>query len=129
MKLKEKLDRIFSTFIRLRDADNNGVIKCISCGTHHFWSRIHNGHYVNRSFMSTRFNEKNCNAQCVHCNTFKEGNPAGYTLGLLAKYGPNIIEHLHLLQNQTSKYSDFDYKVMIQDYSKKVKELKKEKGL
>lgn len=29
--LKAKLDKIFSEYIRLRDADNNGMVRCISC--------------------------------------------------------------------------------------------------
>lgn len=37
MNYKDKLDRIFSEYIRLRDADNNGYIRCISCGKIVFW--------------------------------------------------------------------------------------------
>ena len=31
-KLKKKLDKIFSEYIRLRDCDYKGNCKCISCG-------------------------------------------------------------------------------------------------
>ena len=31
MNYKDKLDRIFSQYIRLRDADQNGYIRCKDC--------------------------------------------------------------------------------------------------
>ena len=129
MDYKTKLDTIFSKFIRMRDADSSGIVKCISCNKFFHWKKVDNGHFVNRKHMSTRFSEKNCNAQCISCNRFDEGNNIGYAKGLIQKYGPGIIDELEVLKYQTSKFSEFDYKVMIQDYSKKVKEFQKSKGL
>ncbi|MBD9179512.1 MAG: recombinase [Odoribacter splanchnicus] len=127
--LKSKLDRIFSQFIRLRDADNNGYVRCISCGKVRYWKDVDCGHFVNRSHMSLRFNEKNCNAQCQGCNRFDEGNNIGYTKGIIKKYGIGVIDELEVLKYQTTSFSEFDYQVMIKYYQDKVKQLKKEKGL
>lgn len=129
MDYKAKLDTVFSRFIRFRDADSNGIVRCISCFKFFHWKKTDNGHFVNRKHMSTRFSEKNCNAQCISCNRFDEGNNIGYAKGLIKKYGQGIIDELEVLKYQTSKFSEFDYKVMIQDYSKKVKEFQKEKCL
>lgn len=65
----DALDRAFSKFIRLRDSDDNGLCRCISCGKLHMWDDIDCGHFVNRRHMGTRFDEKNCNAQCRSCLT------------------------------------------------------------
>lgn len=127
--LKAKLDRVFSIYIRLRDSDNNGYVRCISCGKIVHWKDIHCGHFVNRGHMSTRFNEKNCNGQCLGCNSFDEGNNIGYTRGLIKKYGPGIIDELEILKHQESHLSEFEYKVLIDHYSKKVKELHENKGI
>jgi hypothetical protein len=83
MNYKDKLDRIFSQYIRLRDADQNGYIRCISCGKIVLWKEADNGHFINRKHMSLRFSETNCNAQCRSCNRFDEGNMTGYNLGMI----------------------------------------------
>lgn len=85
--LKNKLDTVFSRFIRLRDARKDGTFQCISCGRILPLDQADCGHYINRQHMSTRFSEKNCNAQCRSCNRFDEGNMQGYRRGLILKYG------------------------------------------
>lgn len=126
---KAKLDKIFSNFIRLRDATTQGYVVCISCGKIIAWKQSDCGHFVNRSHMATRFNEKNCNAQCRSCNRFDEGNNIGYTRGLIKKYSKGVIDELYVLKHQVSKLSEFDYKCLISIYTKKVKELHENKGI
>jgi hypothetical protein len=123
-----KLDRVFSEFIRLRDASANGYVRCISCGKIGHWKDVDCGHYVNRKHLSTRWHEKNCNAQCRACNRFDEGNMLGYTKGLVKKYGPSVLDELDMLKHQTSKLSDFEGKLLIKHYQDKLKELKKQKA-
>lgn len=125
---KNKLDKVFSVFIRLRDANANGYVRCISCGKIQHWKDVDNGHYVNRKHLSTRWHEKNCNAQCRECNRFDEGNPLGYSRGLEKKYGPSVMVELDILKHQISKLSEFEGKLLIKYYSEKVKELKNLKG-
>ena len=127
--LKAKLDRIFSEYIRLRDADNNGMVRCISCRNIEHWKNVDCGHFVNRSHTSTRFNEKNCNAQCRRCNRFDEGNNIGYMKGLIKKYGASVLEELEVLKYQESHLSEFEYKVLIEHYTKEVKRLHEDKGI
>lgn len=79
--------------------------------------------------MSTRFDEKNCNAQCVKCNMLDAGNDVGYTKGLIIKYGPAIVGELHEQGNQLAKFSDSDLKDKIQYYQKQVNSLKEQKQL
>lgn len=127
--LRNKLDTVFSEFIRLRDSREDGTFICISCGRLLPYEQADCGHYINRKHMSTRFSEKNCNAQCRSCNRFDEGNIQGYRRGLIAKYGEPIVLILELSKNQINKLSEFEYKAMIDHYRKEVKRLKKEKGI
>lgn len=127
--LVKKLDTIFSLFIRLRDSDSGGYCRCISCGSVHFWKDMHNGHFVNRGHMSTRFDEKNCNAQCMKCNMFDEGNNIGYIKGLIRKYGIRVIEELELKKHSLCSLSTFEYEILIKHYSDEVKKLRAEKNL
>lgn len=127
--LKNKLDDVFSEFIRLRDSRDDGTFVCISCGRLLPYDQADCGHYINRKHMSTRFSEKNCNAQCRSCNRFDEGNIQGYRRGLIVKYGEPVVLMLEASKNQINKLSEFEYKAMIDHYRKEVKRLKKEKGI
>lgn len=127
--LKTRLDTVFAMFIRLRDAMPNGMFRCISCGRLLPFDQSDCGHYINRQHMATRFNEKNCNAQCRKCNRFDEGNIQGYRRGLIAKYGEPTVLMLEAMKNQINKISDFEYRAMIDYYRKEVKRLKKEKQI
>lgn len=123
-KLIEKLDNVFSMFIRLRDSNANGTFRCISCGRILPFEQADCGHYINRKHMSLRFSEKNCNAQCRSCNRFDEGNIQGYRRGLIAKYGESTVILLEAMKNETNKLSEFDLKAMIDHYRKNVEVLK-----
>lgn len=127
--LKRKLDEIFSTYIRLRDSDNNGLCRCISCGKIHNWKEVDCGHYVNRSHTGTRYSERNCNAQCRSCNRFDEGNNIGYTKGLIAKYGMGVLSELEVKKHTQTCLTSFDYETMIEYYKKEVIKLKDKKNL
>jgi len=129
INLKAKLDKIFSEFIRLRDSNHEGYVQCVSCGNVHYWREVDCGHYINRKHMNTRYNEKNCNGQCRSCNRFDEGNASGYTLGLISKYGKDIIDILIMAKNLTQKHSYSELEILIDYYKKEVKELKSKKSL
>lgn len=123
----DALDRAFSEYIRLRDSDENGLCRCISCGKIHAWNDIDCGHFVNRRHMSTRFDEINGNAQCRSCNYYDEGNPVGYAKGLIEKYGAGIIDELLLKKKLCRKWSQFEIDELAKYYRKKCKELLKSK--
>jgi len=113
--LIKSLDRIFSQYIRQRDSDN-GYGKCISCGKVVHWKKAHAGHYINRKHLSVRFNECNVNLQCVSCNTFDEGNPVGYAIGLIKKYGDNILNELMAAKSRKVKWTQTELKEFIKYY-------------
>lgn len=121
--LIRKLDEVFSRYIRLRDADEHGYIRCISCGKIHHFSEMDCGHFINRSHMATRYDEQNCNGQCRSCNRFDEGNNIGYTRGLIAKYGPQVIDLLYIKKNTIKKWDCFELETLIAHYQKEVKKL------
>lgn len=117
MKLKEKADAAHSIHIRQQDCpDGHGY--CISCGTPITFNTCDCGHFIPRAHMATRFYERNCAAQCVPCNRYKDGNLAGFTLGLVERYGDGIIEELNALKRTTVKLSKSDYKEIMKKYGR-----------
>lgn len=120
--LVKALDKVFSQFIRLRDTPG-GVGRCISCQKVITYSDSDCGHYINRKHMTTRYDEKNCNAQCRSCNRFDEGNMQGYRRGLIQKIGEKETDLLEVKKHGTSTMGTFELEILILDYKKKVKEL------
>jgi len=127
-QLIKKLDSIFSKFIRLRDASNDGICRCITCGTLHRWEQMDAGHYVKRQYMATRFNEFNCHAQCRKCNWLEQGADAKYREFIIRKFGQGIHDQLLILRHTTKKWSRFELEFLIKDYTEKVKIMLKEKS-
>ena len=89
-KLKKELDKWFSLFIRLRNATDEGLCQCFTCGKvgHYKTGGMQNGHFQSRRFMATRYSEDgNCEVQCSGCNIFRFGEQYKFALALDAKYG------------------------------------------
>lgn len=130
-KLIARLDRVFSEYIRIRDSfktQSGFYFKCISCGKIKPYEDADCGHYVNRGHMGTRFSEDNCHAQCRNCNRFDEGNIYNYRRSLVDKIGESRVLLLESRKHDVCKLSEFELKVMIEDYKKKLKALKEERG-
>ena len=90
---------------------------------------MQNGHFQSRSFLATRFNEENCQPQCVGCNMFKQGEQFKFAMNLEAKYGEGTAEYLEGLARTTVKISRIDYEEKISYYKSAVENLKKKKGI
>lgn len=124
----KKLDEVFSEFIRLRDASESGLVKCISCPAVVNWKYVDNGHFVKRDNMATRYHLKNNNGQCKVCNQGMDGNIEGYELGLIKKWGSMVIDELNEARKLTLKISESEAQEMLKKYRKLVIELKKQKA-
>ena len=131
-KLKKELDKWFSLFIRLRDATDEGLVQCFTCGKvgHYKSGGMQNGHFQSRRFMATRFSEDgNCEVQCVACNMFRGGEQYKFAINLDAKYGEGKAEELEFLSRTIMKVSRIDYEEKISYYKDLVEKLRKEKGI
>ena len=128
-KLKKELDKWFSLFIRLRESEE-GLVQCFTCNkVSHYKSGMQNGHFQSRKHLATRWDEENCQVQCVGCNMFKAGEQYKFAINLDAKYGEGKAEYLELLARTIMKVSRIDYEEKISYYKKAVDKLKKEKGI
>jgi len=121
MKYKEKLDRVFSEYIRRRDADENGIAKCVTCGTEKHWKEMQAGHFIPRGNMSTRWHEGNVHVQCKECNEFKGGNLDEYELFIVHKYDRKEPERLRKIGRTEQKIMEFEIKELIKYYRMKIK--------
>ena len=131
-KLKKELDKWFSLFIRLRDATDEGLCQCFTCGKvgHYKTGGMQNGHFQSRRFMATRYSEDgNCEVQCSGCNIFRFGEQYKFALALDAKYGAGTAEELEFLSRMVVKFTRVDYEDNIRYYKSAVEKIKKDKGI
>ena len=125
--LVEVLDGEFSMYVRLRDARDDGYIECVSCHRVLPFKEFDCGHYIPRANSSVRFDERNCNAQCKDCNQYKSGNLEEYRLGLIERYGEDVVLELEAKKHEMAKLDDDWLKVRIAYYRQENRRLKKEK--
>tara|TARA_R100001510_G_C7656230_1_gene216049 strand:+ start:5754 stop:6161 length:408 start_codon:yes stop_codon:yes gene_type:complete len=128
-KLKKELDKWFSLFIRLRSATKEGACQCFTCGKVAHYKKMQCGHFQSRRHHATRWDETNCQVQCVKCNMFEQGEQFKFGLRLDNKFGEGTAQELEFLSNQITKVSRSDYKEKISYYKELVNKLKKEKGI
>ena len=115
-RAREKADKAFNKFIRLRD----GPV-CICCGITK--GQFHAGHYRPKGHHpALRYHEDNCHASCAQCNLFKSGNLADYRINLIEKIGLERVEWLEG-PHDPIRYRVEDYKQIEATYKAKVKEL------
>lgn len=106
--LIKKLDKVFSLYIRNRDANKRGVCSCCTCKKKLPIKQIHCGHFMSRRHYSTRWDPENTAAQCAGCNTFNQGEQFKFALYLDNKYGDGKAEELLQKSRKTSKLSILD---------------------
>ena len=94
-QLDDILDDWFSKFIRLRNADEYGMIRCITCGKRVHWKRADNGHFVKRGHAGTKYDEKNCGEQCrFPCNRRRNGEEQAHRIYIDKTYGEGTADML-----------------------------------
>ena len=129
-KLKKELDKYFSLFIRLRSANDYGMVQCFTCGVvRGYKDGMQNGHFQSRKHMATRFHEDNCQVQCIKCNIFDSGQQYLFSLRLDEKYGQGTAEELEFLARTIHKVSRVEYEEQISYYKNLVNKLKEEKQI
>ena len=121
-KLKKKLDKYFSLWIRLKDADSNGYNFCFTCNKFDHYKNLQNGHFISRKYLSTRFDEQNCAPQCPKCNIFCYGEQ--YLFG--QKLGSELAESLQEKSRSTVKIFPYEYEERISYYKNRVEKILKD---
>jgi hypothetical protein len=122
-------DLLFSAFIKKRDSDSSGNIKCISCNrTYNLKDKNSDGsyivqamHFVPRGTYSLRFDERNVHAGCCYCNLDMHLHSDGhaykrYRNYLLNTIGKEDLEEMELSKKEINKITDSYLKEIINKY-------------
>lgn len=76
---------------------------------------MQNGHFVSRGASALRYDEQNCNAQCVGCNMFKSGEQYLYSVALDNKYGDGTAAKLMARRREIHRFSHEELEKIITD--------------
>lgn len=118
-------DAIFSQYIRLKYANERGMVKCFTCPTVKYWTMVDNGHYVKRGHLMFRLDERNCRPQCKDCNGDQKTNGKQHIFAEnLEKESPGVAEYLMDERKLVYKPTREEIRQIISEYTPKVKFLK-----
>lgn len=120
---------MFSLYIRLRDADENGICRCFTCGAYRHYKKIDCGHGIPRQHKATKYHHWNNHAQCKHCNGFEGGMRESYKVAMDMRYGKGTWDKLLILSKSEFKLGPFERLILYEHYKNQVEKLKKEKGI
>jgi len=122
--LRAKALQTLQKLVRLKAADDNGYVKCVSCGTMEHWSEMQGGHFIakgNSSYWALQ--EENVHPQCPACNLYgmKYGTAANnYTLWMLDYYGRDFVEQMEQDKRKVRKLYKSDYLDMLEDWNTQI---------
>ncbi len=127
-------DNWFSKYIRLRDVidGSNGFFRCITCKKPVFWKDGDCGHFVTRNHPMTRFDERNCNAQCKSCNDVKRGDQYNHGFQINAKHGvgtADLLVDLGGIRGANVPHEKLALDDIAKEYRLKAKSEAKKKGI
>jgi hypothetical protein len=121
--LEKKLDKVFSQYIRLKDADAGGTVECVTCNQLFFWKETDCGHFIKRQHRSVRWDERNVGVQCTRCNHYMGGRQDDFSKYIIKTYGYTVFDELMRLKYQTMKFSRLDIQQKIDEYKEKLESL------
>jgi hypothetical protein len=104
--LIKKLDSVFSQYIRWRDADADGIVKCITCDTKKDVKQMQCGHFMSRRHYATRWHPKNSAGQCYGCNIGNQGAQYKMSKELDIKHGEGTAENMYKRSQDSRKYTN-----------------------
>ena len=114
--LKDELDRVTSLLVRARDQ------RCVTCGT---TEDLTCSHYFKRSFLATRWNLTNCNAQCAAHNELHNRVPWPYREYMVRLIGKEGLDELFKLRNSVWRPSDDELRALLDEYRRRLREMRR----
>jgi hypothetical protein len=112
-----KLWDLFSKLVRQGAADENGMVRCVTCGVVKHWKEMQAGHFVHaRKTNHVSYDKRNVNPQCPRCNKWLHGNLARYTVFLVERYGAGIVDELHNKKRDSKGLRRFEFEELAQQF-------------
>lgn len=126
-KLKDKVWREFSIYIRRKYADWKGDVQCVTCLTwlreYEYkgvtlpgWKQAQAGHFIPGRHNSILFDERHVFPQCARCNVFLHGNLISYYPFMLKTQGQKVIDELKKLDKINKQFTTTELEALLTKY-------------
>lgn len=102
----DKLDTVFSIFVRTRFADWKGEVECYTCPARGHWKEFDCGHWRKRQYLTTRWLADNCRPQCKDCNQYANGRPDTFEAELRDELGDARVEEIIELSHKQFEHNE-----------------------
>ena len=86
---------------RIEESNDEGYVRCISCGNVMHWKEAQGGRYIPRTVRATELEKDNIWPQCPQCNGVRAGNLIPYRYNLARRIGE---ERVKRLENMRAAY-------------------------
>ncbi|MGB2259719.1 MAG: recombination protein NinG [Porticoccaceae bacterium] len=117
--------------VRMKAADDNGYVSCVSCGKVGHWKTYDGGHFYSRRHTRLKLFLENCHPQCKRCNMLM-GDPIvndAYRRYMVEMYGERRVEAMKKLTYlPPAKYTREQVKEYRQDIKDQIKQQKARLG-
>lgn len=122
--MEDKLDAVFSLFIRLTYSDHAGYASCYTCAKRLHWTQLQCGHYLSRGNHAVRWDKDNARPQCKDCNEFNSGRQDVFRENLIDDLGEEeVLELEERAKGRTPTLEE--QKALFSEYSEAVDRLGK----
>ena len=119
--LSADLDRVVSRYVRLKEANSEGIVSCFTCDRPPLhYLKMHCSHFVPRVHLGTRWLIQNLRPACVTCNVELRGNLEVYAQRLESDQ-KGIVEWLQEQGRTVVKPSRDELKQMLFDFQQRLK--------
>ncbi len=122
-----------AAYIKLRDADSNGMVACCTCNRiMSIYDQICNaGHFIPTRNNTVLFDDHLIHSQCSDCNCGGSGEQYRYGLFMAKKYGHSeeVLEEMQSLRHRVKKITMADLKEIKKRFDDEIIRLTYEKGL
>ena len=116
---------MFSEYIRLKYADAEGYVTCVTCKKKKYWKgdSMQAGHLLDGRSNSILFEEKICFPQCYSCNVCKHGNKEKFVPWFIDKFGRELFDDMERQKAQVKKFTREELEDLFTQHKSKVEEL------
>lgn len=98
-KLRNEAAELLQKLVRLKAADSNGYVRCVTCGKRLHWKSAQGGHFLERGRNRTKLIEENIHPQDPACNLYGMKNAStvlAYRRYMVEMYGEKFVTWLEM---------------------------------
>lgn len=132
-KALKKADAQFSIYCRAEWAQEDGGVRCCTCGVWKRWKMpdgsMQCGHWQSRGCNSVRFDFHNVGPQCLKCNYYGEGYKERMRVWLEKTYGVQEVQRIEIAALTIRSISDLELHAIAAHFKKEAEKIIKQKGL